>query len=96
MKHCGNCANYIWGDGKTPMPVACVRCVVSHNPGERDTEPSNWKPKPMTNGDRIRAMSDEELADFIHQLRTNIAMCAMLRVEPMNMGLEWLQQPAEV
>ena len=51
--------------------------------------------KPMTNADRIRAMTDEELAEFIHKTRTNLAMCAMLRVEPMNMGLEWLQQPAE-
>ena len=48
-----------------------------------------------TNADRIRAMSDEELADFIHTLRTNIAMCAIMRVEPMNMGLEWLKQPVE-
>lgn len=53
------------------------------------------RPTPQTNADRIRAMSDEELADFIHQVRTNLAMCAMLRVEPMNMGIEWLKQPAE-
>ena len=28
-------------------------------------EGSNYKPKPMTNADRIRAMTDEELAEFL-------------------------------
>ena len=29
-------------------------------------EGSNYKPKPMTNADRIRAMTDEELAEFLY------------------------------
>ena len=28
---------------------------------------SKWEPKPMTNGDRIRAMSNEELAKFLDE-----------------------------
>ena len=31
----------------------------------------NSKPKPMTNGDKIRAMTDEELCDFILDKREN-------------------------
>ena len=41
---------------------------------------------PMTNADRIRAMSDEELAQFIFELYE----------QPLKDGyLQWLQQPAE-
>ena len=51
--------------------------------------------KPMTNADRIRAMSDEELADFIIEAEAcgnegvSIADCGMTM-------LEWIKQPAEV
>ena len=42
--------------------------------------------EPMTNADRIRAMSDEELADVLREFAT----------KPMQGSfLEWLQQPAE-
>lgn len=56
--------------------------------------------KPMTNADRIRAMSDEELEKFINHfnicdLRTNdeckMSYCACCEVCVM----DWLQQPAE-
>ena len=40
---------------------------------------------PMTNADRIRAMSDEELAEFLIDLAND----GNLRIK------EWLQQPAE-
>ena len=41
--------------------------------------------EPMTNADRIRAMSDEELAEFLIDLADD----GNLRI------MEWLQQPAE-
>lgn len=44
--------------------------------------------KPKTNADRIRAMSDEELADFILSTR-------FLFFDGKNAVLHWLQQPAE-
>ena len=35
----------------------------------------HWKPKkPKTNADRIRAMSDEELAEFLESTHTNMAI----------------------
>lgn len=56
---------------------------------------------PLTNGDRIRCMSDEELERFINHfnicdIRTNdeckMSYCACCEVCVM----DWLQQPAEV
>ena len=45
-----------------------------------------YKPNYITNADRIRAMSDEELADVLREFAT----------KPMQGSfLEWLQQPAE-
>ena len=54
---------------------------------------------PMTNADRIRAMSDEEMAEFI----SSIPMCVGKVDEDLNCEidvckecfLKWLQQPAE-
>ena len=50
---------------------------------------------PMTNADRIRAMSDEELLDFMKKSVANAYMCKIMRTEPMFLTLEWLQQPAK-
>lgn len=49
----------------------------------------------MTNADKIRAMSDEELLDFMKKSVANAYMCKIMRTEPMFLTLEWLQQPAE-
>ena len=35
------------------------------------------EPRPMTNGDKMRAMSDEELAEFCHNA-VSCAVCPML------------------
>lgn len=48
-----------------------------------------------TNADHIRAMTDEELLEFLKKTAENVAMCAMLRVEPAFLSLEWLQKPKE-
>ena len=62
-----------------------------------------------TNADRIRAMSDEELATHLHDIGWDCHLCAehgRLDNEPLLRGekcdekcvehcLEWLQQPAE-
>ena len=54
--------------------------------------------KPQTNADRIRAMSDEELAELLLECEIvgyNDSTIAMAKNgERMDM-LEWLQQPAE-
>lgn len=40
----------------------CCECEYTEN---SDDPPTKYEPKPMTNGDRIRSMSDEELADWL-------------------------------
>ena len=61
---------------------------------------------PMTNADRIRAMSDEELAEFLERVHVdpcsaccdNLYWCRRNNApEPVckNHFLEWLQQPAK-
>lgn len=49
----------------------------------------------LSNSDRIRAMDDEELLDFMKKSVENAYMCKIMRIEPMFLTLEWLQQPAE-
>ena len=51
----------------------------------------------MTNADRIRAMSDEELAEFIKHIKVRAALCKAVKNNDAFEALcsaEWLQQPA--
>ena len=58
-------------------------------------------PKPRkvkTNADRIRAMSDEELIEFIKNIKVRAALCKAVKNNDAFEKLcsaEWLQQPAE-
>ena len=68
-----------------------------------------YNAKPQTNADRIRAMSDEELAKHLHDIGWDCHLCAehkRLDNEPLLRGekcdekcvehcLAWLKQPAE-
>ena len=57
-----------------------------------------WKPLPQTNADRIRAMSDEELADFIYTATHNYSdsyfVDSCVPCCSLDGTLEWLKQPA--
>lgn len=62
-----------------------------------------WQAKPQTNADRIRAMSDEELAEFIRDVSyecqdaycgNHCPMCAYPWCSS-ERTMEWLKQPAE-
>ena len=63
VKDCHNCEHHTWGDEWWNCQTECNKCKYTDMQGEK--VPSNWKPLPMTNADRIRAMTDEELAEFI-------------------------------
>ena len=57
----------------------------------------NYIPVP-TNADRIRAMSDKELAEFIKHIKVRAAFCKAVKDNDAFEALcsaEWLQQPAE-
>ena len=76
--------------------------------GEIKNKVTHWMPLPkppgeMTNGDRVRAMTDEELSKFLCDFRTGSAgehHCAGCKAEEYcrtghNGMIEWLQQPAK-
>lgn len=54
-----------------------------------------YQPKQITNADRIRSMSDEELLDFMIKIVGNAMLCKSLGTEPKYFSLDWLQQPAK-
>ena len=54
--------------------------------------------EPMTNADRIRGMSDEELAEFIKHIKVRAALCKAVKNNDAFEELcsaEWLKQPVE-
>ena len=58
----------------------------------------NYIPVP-TNADRIRAMRDEELVEFIKNIKVRAALCKAVKNNDAFEKLcsaEWLQMPAEV
>lgn len=61
--------------------VACMYCTF--------TQERNCEHNKKTNADRIRAMSDKELAEFLYQVGYDNGWGLEEYV------LEWLQQPAE-
>ena len=66
-KMCKNCANYDHKNLKHTM--VCHLCSTTLYKDGTESDPSKWKPlRQKTNADRIRAMSDEELAEFIRSM----------------------------
>ena len=54
--------------------------------------------KPLPNAQKIRAMSDEELAEFIKHIKVRAAFCKAVKDNDAFEALcsaEWLKQPAE-
>lgn len=96
MKGCKNCPAY-------------AKCTVTYRGSScaalRSTYGIETDPEIITNADRIRAMSDEELAEFISRIeigdfgpqvygKTFCDMCKG-QYECDDCRLWWLQQPAE-
>ena len=106
-KHCGNCANY--KKQTNQLSEECGKCVSAILENGEITEPSHWRALPQTNSDRIRAMSDEELAKHLYDIGWDCHLCAehrrldnapLLRGEKCDEKcvehcLEWLKQSAE-
>ena len=78
-----------------------IRCPmqVGYRVDECNHKDCPWRTEPITNAQKIRAMSDEELRNWLFQRDcTNIA--AFLEYGGMGVMnavqlLDWLQQPAE-
>ena len=67
----------------------------------REDMPDDWDfflqqrpPVRPTNGDRIRAMSDEELAGYLANICYDL--WSMFVADPKKMWLDWLKSPVEV
>ena len=85
----------------------CPSCIYAHGICEKtgvkirfSTGCSYHKPKPITNADRIRAMTDEELADFLNSVMIDATRHGSLG-SPLHVcggegvrTLEWLKQEA--
>ena len=97
MKGCKNCPAY-------------AKCTVTYRGSAcsalRSTYGIDTDPEIITNADRIRAMSDEELAEFLERVHVdpcsaccdNLYWCLRNNApEPVCQKhfLKWLQQPAE-
>lgn len=103
-KNCASCAHA----SDTHFAEACGKCVVGEYEGRRVTDPSMWKPR--TKADRIRAMTDEELAKLLYDPDSlsekyckNLPECGELldtdtgipEEKCIGCMLQWLRQPAE-
>ena len=85
---CKACKHY------TRYGEMCEETLDIIEPGEVDC----WGYKQATNADRIRAMSDEELAEFIDKCEVagyNDSSIARDKNNELMNALDWLQQPAE-
>ena len=96
MKGCKNCPAY----AKCTVTYRGSACAALRSTYGIDTDPEI-----ITNADRIRAMSDEELSEFISRIeigdfgqqvygKTFCDMCKG-QYECDDCRLRWLQQPAE-
>lgn len=91
-------------DGDEPNCAHAPSCSTARRPDGRNVIFVEVpKPKPKTNADRIREMSNEDLADFLNDM-TDCSSCATAihnfchANEHKNCGaviLQWLNRPAE-
>lgn len=96
-KDCNNCRFEHYRADEIP----CIHCGIDGR--------EYWLPKAKTNADRIRAMTDEELANFmaernvnestLHRLDKDHGLTAV-QIEAIKHNvycalLQWLKQPAE-
>ena len=84
----------------------CKNCVNLHNnwcEKVSDSPDENMERecvhfRHMTNADRIRAMNDEELAEFIKNIKVRAVLCKAVKNNDAFEALcsaEWLKQPVE-
>ena len=62
---------------------------------ECDYKDCPWRTEPITNADKIRSMSDFELAKEIENAQSGIEIKNPKNIDYFDCILEWLQQPSE-
>lgn len=80
----------------------CDKCYYNHILEEKGIPPTEYeaKPKPITNADRIRAMSDDELADKFEEIQLKTVKAygnddLLLKGELKKYWLDWLKKEVE-
>jgi hypothetical protein len=92
-EYCNSCQNK--GSHK------CQSCCGKYRDGVLQGKPTEYRKKQQTNADRIRAMSDEELAELVAKyfycgLCPVRHKCITDEFQPCNkVVMYWLKQPAE-
>ena len=98
----GNYMRHLIGKNVGYLDMKCINCNSYFNYNElykRRVE-QVWKPKPITNADRIRAMTPEELAELFVHLCCPYALGGKVDCNAENKGcyqcwLNWLRQEAK-
>lgn len=69
----GNYMRHLIGENVGYLNMKCINYNSYFNSDElyKRRVKEVWKPKPITNADRIRMMSDEELAEMLHNAGCN-------------------------
>lgn len=85
--YCGTC---VWKEGTSET---CDNCFYSSLAEEKGVPPTGYeKGRTITNADRIRAMTDEELAKYLDGVCHDLWQ--MFVKDPQKMWLDWLKQEA--
>ena len=102
---CGECANVTAPGSGFPNHVYCRRFLLHMEKREDASRCRDFIPKPQTNADRIRAMSDEELAEWM-ATKTSCMRCPVdldachnfefsCEMSCEEILLSWLKSPVE-
>ena len=94
-----------WPDSRYTILREALDMAISALRQQDVADKDVGKNEPLTNAQKIRAMSDEELAGFLMKLMHNNIQCfgeGMFPYHPCpqeqnckQCGIDWLQQPAE-
>jgi len=80
----------------------CTDCRYQENmckwPCDDCVKGDKWEERPLTNADKIRAMTDEEIADWIYDITTNALRILQIGSDMSTQSyfgwLNWLKQEA--
>ena len=68
---CGECGNVVAPGAGFPNHVYCKRFLLHMEKREDASRCRDFIPKPQTNADRIRSMTNEELAELLRDYQCN-------------------------
>ncbi len=88
---CGECGNVTAPGTGFPNHVYCKRFLLHMEKQEDASRCRDFIPKPKTNADRIRSMTDEELAEWL----CDIAGWLPMYEGKMHPILDWLKEEAK-